>query len=152
MSILKLQVIGNLGRDAEVREISPDRRVISFSVAHSERYTDRNGQQQERTTWVNCSYFRPADRIGVAQYLRKGTQVYVEGTPDVRGYVRQDGQQGVSLELNVRELQLLGSRGDAEGGGYTASTSSASQPASPATASPHTSSPVSEPEEDDLPF
>ncbi|MFN7640662.1 MAG: single-stranded DNA-binding protein, partial [bacterium] len=78
--------------------------------------------------------------------------VYVEGTPDVRGYVRQDGQQGVSLELNVRELQLLGSRGDAEGGGYTASTSSASQPDSPATASPHTSSPVSEPEEDDLPF
>lgn len=152
-----MQVIGNLGRDAEVRDIGPDRKVISFSVAHSERYNDRNGQQQERTTWVNCSYFRPADRIGVAQYLKKGTQVYAEGTPDARGYTRQDGQQGVSLELNVTNLQLLGSRSEGEGGGTGGYTASQSQTASytPQSAPPPTqplSTLPADTEEDDLPF
>ncbi|MBX3101643.1 MAG: single-stranded DNA-binding protein [Bacteroidetes bacterium] len=155
--MLKLIAIGNLGGDAEVRDLPSGQKVISFSVAHTEKFTDRNNQLQERTTWVRCSYFRPSDRVAVAQYLTKGTQVYVEGTPDARGYTTRDGQQGVSLELNVRDLQLLGTRGSGggEGGGMSASSTRpagggyGNMPAASSSA-PEPLPPVSE--EDDLPF
>lgn len=115
-------MIGHLGADAEVRDVSPGQKVISFRIAHSERFTDRSGQQVERTTWVNCSYFRPADRVNVANYLRKGTQVYVEGVPDARHYVTRDGQNAVSLECRILSLELLGGGNRGEATGATASS------------------------------
>lgn len=111
--MLKLTAIGNLGRDAEVKDVA-GRKVIEFSIAHSERYTDRSGQQQERTTWVRCSYWRDGDRVGVAEYLKKGKQVYVEGIPQVSSYTTKEGQPGASLDLRVTSLELIGGR--SEGG------------------------------------
>lgn len=107
--MLKLTAIGNLGADAEVRDLPSGQKVISFRIAHTERFTDRGGQPQERSTWVDCKYFRQADKVGVAQYLKKGVQVYVEGTPDTRAYTTRDGQQAASLELKITDLILLGS-------------------------------------------
>lgn len=119
--MIKLTLVGNLGRDAEVRQVG-NQSVISFNVAHSERYTDRNGQRQERTTWVRCSYWRDPSRTRVADYLKTGTQVYVEGVPTVSQYTRNDGTPGASLDLRVMYLELLGSRGESNtgggGGGY----------------------------------
>ncbi len=105
--MIKLQVIGNLGRDAVVNNVN-GRNVINFSVAHTERFKDSSGEQKERTVWVDCAYW--SDRTAIAPYLKKGTQVYVEGSPDVRTYQTQDGKQGASLSLRVQNVQLLGTR------------------------------------------
>jgi single-strand DNA-binding protein len=66
---------------------------------------------------VECAYW--TDRTGIAPYLKKGTQVYAEGSPEVRTYPKNDGTTGVSLTLRVQSVQLLGSRGEGGGGGYS---------------------------------
>lgn len=115
--MIKLQVIGNLGKDALVNNVN-GKSVINFTVAHTERFKDAQGNQKDRTTWVDCAYW--TDRTAVAPYLKKGTQVFVEGQPDVRTYTTQDGRNGASLTLRVLSVQLLGSRpegGSNDGGG-----------------------------------
>jgi single-strand DNA-binding protein len=121
MSVLKLIIVGNLGRDAEIRDVSPDTKVISFSVAHSERYRNRSGVEEERTTWVRCSSFVDANKTGIAQYLKKGTLVYVEGTPSVNTYLnKQTNALQAALELRVITLRLLGSSNRDSSSGATA--------------------------------
>lgn len=114
--MIKMQVIGNLGKDCLVNTVN-GKNVINFTVAHTEKYRDSQGNNQEKTTWVDCAYW--TDRTAVAPYLTKGTQVYVEGTPEVRSFQRSDGTSGASLSLRVREVQLLGRK--SEGGGAPAS-------------------------------
>lgn len=118
--MIKLQVIGNLGKDCVTNTVN-GRTVMNFSVAHTEKFRDAQGVQKDKTIWVECAYW--SDRTAVAPYLRKGTQVYVEGTPEVRTYPKNDGTTGVSLTVRVQSVQLLGNRGDAgaapsDGGGY----------------------------------
>jgi single-strand DNA-binding protein len=145
--MIKLQVIGNLGKDAVVNNVN-GKTVINFTVAHTERFKDAQGNQKDRTTWVDCAHW--TDRTGIAPYLKKGTQVYVEGTPDIRTYTTQDGRNGASLTLRIQNIQLLGSRGSegtSEGGNtYQSAPANYSQPASVATPNE-----VTEPL-DDLPF
>lgn len=111
--MIKLLVIGNLGKDA-VTNVVNGRNVINFNVAHTEKYKDAQGNQVEKTTWVECSYW--TDRTAVVPYLKKGTQVYVEGNPDVRTYTTADGRNGASLRVMVQSVQLLGSRPEGGGG------------------------------------
>ena len=121
--MIKMQVIGNLGKDCVVNTVN-GKNVINFTVAHTEKYKDSQGNQQEKTTWVDCAYW--VDRTGLAQYLTKGKQVFVEGQPEARSFQRNDGTPGASLSLRVRDVQLLGGRGETSGTGtYQAS----SQPA-----------------------
>jgi single-strand DNA-binding protein len=110
--MIKLQVIGNLGKDCTVNTVN-GKNVINFSVAHTEKYKDAQGTPKERTTWVECAYW--TERTGIAPYLKKGTQVYAEGFPDVRTYTTQDGRQGAALSLRILNVQLLGSRSNNEG-------------------------------------
>ncbi|HVG12190.1 MAG TPA: single-stranded DNA-binding protein, partial [Flavisolibacter sp.] len=110
--MIKMQVIGNLGKDCVVNTVN-GKNVINFTVAHTEKYKDNSGNNQEKTTWVDCAYW--TDRTAVAPYLTRGTQVYVEGTPEVRSFQRNDGTAGASLSMRIREVQLLGRKG--EGGG-----------------------------------
>ncbi len=105
--MIKLQVIGNLGKDAIVNTVN-GKTVINFSVAHTEKYKDAQGNPVDKTIWVECAYW--TDRIAVAPYLKKGTQVYVEGTPDVRSYTTQDGRNGATLSLKIQSVQLLGGK------------------------------------------
>ena len=107
--MIKMQVIGNLGKDCVVNTVN-GKNVINFTVAHTEKYRDSQGNNQEKTTWVDCAYW--TDRTAVAPYLQKGQQVFVEGTPEVRSFTRADGTAGASLSLRVREVQLLGRKGD----------------------------------------
>ncbi len=111
--MIKMQVIGRLGKDCIVNTVN-GKNVINFSVAHSERYKDSQGNLQEKTTWVDCAYW--TDRTAVAPYLVKGVQVYVEGTPEARAFSRQDGTAGASLSVRVREVQLLGSKAEGASG------------------------------------
>ena len=119
--MIKLQIIGNLGKDCVVNTVN-GKNVINFTVAHTEKFKDSQGNQQEKTTWVDCAYW--TDKTAISPYLTKGKQVFAEGTPEVRTFTRQDGTAGASLSLRVREVQLLGGRG--EGGSALASSSSAS--------------------------
>lgn len=105
--MIKLQVIGNLGKDCVVNNVN-GKNVMNFTVAHTEKYKDSTGAQREKTIWVDCAYWN--ERTAISPYLKKGTQVYVEGSPEVRTYTTQDGKSGASLSLRVQNIQLLGSR------------------------------------------
>lgn len=120
--MIKLQVIGNLGKDAVLNNVN-GKSVINFTVAHTERFKDAQGVQKDKTTWVDCAYW--TDRTGIAPYLKKGTSVYVEGTPDVRTYTTADGRNGATLSLRTLNIQLLGGKPN-EGGAPQQETGSAS--------------------------
>lgn len=150
--MIKLQVIGNLGKDCVTNTVN-GKSVINFNVAHTEKFRNNQGVQQDKTIWVECAYW--TDRTAIAPYLRKGTQVYVEGTPEVRTYPKNDGTTGVSLTLRVVSVQLLGSRGEGGGsqdsgygGGYNQGGGYSSQSNSNVASSGNE---ISEPV-DDLPF
>jgi len=110
--MIKLQVIGNLGKDAVLNNVN-GKSVINFTVAHTERFKDAQGVQKDKTTWGDCAYW--TDRTGIAPYLKIGTSVYIEGTPDVRTYTTADGRNGATLSLRTLSIQLLGGRPN-EGG------------------------------------
>lgn len=142
--MIKLQVIGNLGRDCVTKEIN-GRNVINFSVAHTERFKTSAGTQQEKTIWVECAYW--TDRLGIAPYLVKGQTVYVEGSPEVDAFKRQDGEPGATLRLRVRDIQLVGAKST-----DTPAGSSYSQPSASA-AGKTASEPIEQDSgADDLPF
>jgi single-strand DNA-binding protein len=103
--MIKIQVIGNLGKDATVNQVN-GKSVINLSVCHTEKYKDNNGVENQKSVWCDCSWW--TDRTNVAQYLKKGTQVHVDGQPDVRVY-QANGKTGASLTIRVGSLQLLGS-------------------------------------------
>ena len=114
----KIIIIGNLGRDPEMRYSPSGQPMTSFSIASNRRYTTAAGEQREETEWFNCTAFgRLADVCN--QYLTRGQQVYVEGRLRSRQYDRRDGTPGFSLDVNVTEMQMLGRRGDQmDDGGY----------------------------------
>ena len=114
----KIIVIGNLGRDPEMRYTPNGQGVTSFSVASSRRYTTSAGEQREETEWFNCSAFgRLADTCN--QYLTKGKQVYVEGRLSSRTYQTQSGETRHSNDINVTDIQFLGQRGESNSQGPT---------------------------------
>ncbi|SFD05144.1 single-strand DNA-binding protein [Chitinophaga sp. CF118] len=104
--MIKLQFIGNLGHDAIRREVN-GASVLNFSAAHTYRFKDQHGVQQERTTWVDCAYW---ERTNVGPHLTTGTQVYLEGIPSLEAYVTNSGEPAAGLKLRVTNLQLLGRR------------------------------------------
>lgn len=104
--MLKLLLIGNLGRDAEIKPFE-NRSVIKFTVAHTQKTKDG-----EETTWVTCNYWRDNDKTKIAEYLLKGTKVYVEGTPKVTSYTNKAGEKAFSIELTVNQVELVGAKHD----------------------------------------
>lgn len=149
--MIKLQVIGNLGKDCVVNTVN-GKNVMNFNVAHSEKFKDAQGVQKERTIWVDCAYW--SDRTAIAPYLKKGQMVYVEGNPDIRTYTTNDGKQGASLTLRVMTVQLLGSRAGNEPGEAVSYQNTAQQPQPSYTPAPPMAQSVNEINEpaDDLPF
>lgn len=112
MTLNKVMIIGNLGRDPEMRYTPNGAAVTEFSVAATDRFTS-NGQQQERTEWFNVvTWNRLAETC--AQYLTKGRQVYVEGRLQTRSWDGQDGQKHYRTEVIADTVRFLG--GGAGGG------------------------------------
>ena len=110
----KIIVIGNLGRDPEMRYTPSGQGVTSFSVASNRKYTTADGEKHEETEWFNCSAWgRLADNCN--QFLTRGSQVYVEGRLKSRTYPGQDGQMRFSNDITVTEIQFLGSRSNGNG-------------------------------------
>lgn len=114
--MIKLQIIGNLGKDCIVKEVN-GKNVINFSVAHSEKFRDAQGVEKERTTWVECAYW--IEKTNVAQYLTKGRTVYAEGYPQADAYANKDGQPAATLRMRVINIQLLSSNTGGGDGGST---------------------------------
>jgi single-strand DNA-binding protein len=113
MSFNKIILVGNLGRDPELRYTPQGTPVCSFSMATNERRKDKSGEMQDHTTWFKVTLWnRQAETA--AQYLQKGRPVYIEGRLRVEEYTDRDGKQRHSLEVNATDMQFIGG-GRAEG-------------------------------------
>ncbi|MES2850072.1 MAG: single-stranded DNA-binding protein [Bacteroidota bacterium] len=148
--MIKLQVIGNLGKDCIVKEVN-GKSVINFSVAHTERFKDSQGNLKERTTWVECAYW--SDRTAIAPYLTKGTTVYAEGSPEADAYINKDNQAAATLRMRVQNIQLLGSKNNADNqAGGNSNAYAAPKPAAQQAPAPAAVANAMSDAADDLPF
>lgn len=149
--MIRMDVTGHIGQDAIVRDVAgQNQKAVNFSVAHTEKYKDVQGVQHEKVTWVNCTYWRPSDRLGIVQYLTKGTRVFVSGQPSAVGYVPQNGGavRG-DLRLTVNFLELLGAaNNNPQQGSFNGGQQQAAQQRPPMAGA----SDISPDDEDSLPF
>jgi single-strand DNA-binding protein len=114
-SVNKAILIGNLGRDPEIRYLPSGQPVASFSIATTENFNDRNGARQERTEWHNIVVWGKQAEL-CSQYLKKGRQVYIEGRISNRQYEAKDGSgKRYRSEIVAQRVQFLGGRGGAPG-------------------------------------
>lgn len=157
-SLNKVLLIGNLGRDPETRYMPSGGAVCNFSIATTERYTDKSGQKQEKTEWHNIVMYGKLAEIA-QQYLKKGSSVYVEGRLQTRKWQdKNSGADRYSTEIIADQMQMLGGRG--ERGGMPAGGDDFNQEYAPApqAARPAQGAPASRPAskiddfEDDIPF
>ena len=141
MSLNKVMLIGNVGKDPEVRYLdgtSGSAKVATFTLATTERYRDRNGETRENTEWHNIVAWRGNADV-VERFVRKGTQLYIEGRIRTRSWDDQTGNKRYTTEIMVDNLQLLGKKSDNPGGqqgGYQAPAQQQYAPAQPTYAQP----------------
>ncbi len=121
-SVNKVILIGNLGKDPEVKVTASGTPVAKFSLATNERYKDKAGQWQDRTEWHNLvAWQRTAEIIG--EYVKKGSKIYVEGSLRTSSWDdKNTGEKKYRTEIVVNDLVLLSGRGDGEGASRAAST------------------------------
>lgn len=166
-------LIGNVGRDPEVRYLEGNVKVATFTLATSERFKDRSGELRENTEWHNIVAWR-ANADVAERFIHKGTQIYVEGRLRTRSYQDQSGVKKYTTEIQADTIQLLGRRPDADGapqqggyqpqGGYPSQGGYQQRPAQPQSYSapqpqsyaapqqPAYTAPVEDAPGDDLPF
>ena len=117
----KVILVGNLGQDPEVRYMPNGNGVANISIATTDSWKDKNtGQMQERTEWHRVVLFGKLAEVA-GEYLRKGSQVYIEGRLQTRKWTDQSGQEKFTTEIVVDmggQMQILGGRGEQQGGGY----------------------------------
>lgn len=105
--MLRLEIIGYVSKDATLLELQNGNKVISFSVAHNEKWKDKNGEEVKKTYWVKCNKWYGSDKTPkLHEYLKTGSLVRVEGMPEVSGWM-SDSELFTSQELNVKSLDLL---------------------------------------------
>ena len=138
-SINKALLIGNLGQDPELKYMPTGDAVCNFTVATTESWKDREGNQQERTEWHRIVAFRRLAEI-CGKYLKKGKQVYIEGKIQTRSWEDKDGVKKYTTEIVADQMKMLGRRSEEGGESYV--PPGKDEPESPASSS----------DEDDLPF
>ena len=115
--INKVILVGNLGNDPEVRYSQSGAAIATLSVATSESWKDKNGEQQERTEWHRVKFFGKLAEIA-GEYLKKGRQVYIEGSLRTEKYTDKAGVEKYSTDIIASEMQMLGGAGgESERGG-----------------------------------
>ena len=152
-SVNKVILVGNLGRDPEMRYLPSGEAVVNLALATTDKFKDKSGEMKEQTEWHRVSFFgRTAEVCG--QYLKKGSQIYIEGSLRTRKYTDKDGVEKYATEIRGDRMQMLGSKG---GGGMADMDDYNQQPAPRAQARP--SAPAARPTssgfddmEDDIPF
>jgi single-strand DNA-binding protein len=108
-SVNKVILVGNLGRDPEVRYMPNGEAVCNFSIATTDSWKDKSGQKQERTEWHNIVMYRKLAEIA-GEYLKKGRPVYVEGRLQTRKWQTKEGQDRYTTEIIADQMQMLGGR------------------------------------------
>ncbi len=157
-SVNKVILIGNLGRDPEVRYLPSGEAVANFSIATTEKWKDKSGEMQEQTEWHRISFFgRQAEICG--EYLRKGSPVYVEGRLQTRKYTDKEGVERQVTEIRGDRMQMLGSRGGGSGGASAEMREAdySSESSAPSGRKPASTAPSKKPSnfddlDDDIPF
>ncbi|MHB1247540.1 MAG: single-stranded DNA-binding protein [Sulfuriferula sp.] len=109
-SVNKVILVGNLGKDPEVRYAPSGDAIANVTLATTENWKDKNGEKQEKTEWHRVSFFGKTAEV-VGQYLKKGSQVYVEGRIQTRKWTDKEGQERYTTEIVADKMQMLGSRG-----------------------------------------
>ena len=143
----KVTLIGNLGADPEVRYTANGSAVANIRLATAESWRDKeSGENQERTEWHRVVFFSRLAEI-VGEYLKKGSQVYIEGRLQTRKWQDRDGNDRYTTEIVANEMQMLGGRGGGGGGFDAPSQSSSSAPAQ----KPNNEPPMDD-FDDDIPF
>ena len=136
--MIKMTVIGNIGADAVQRETN-GRKYTTFNVAVSSKFKNQDGSETERTTWISCAR---DGQSPIDQWLKRGRQVYVEGTPSVSMYTDNQGHPNCNLKLAVHRIELLGGKDKSQ-----------PQAAAPAAApTPQAAAQAQQEDADDLPF
>ena len=149
-SVNKVIIVGNLGRDPEVRYMPSGDAVANIAVATSSKYKNKAGEMVEETEWHRISFFgRQAEIVG--EYLKKGRSVYIEGRLKTRKYTDKDGVEKFATDIIASEMQMLGSR---EGGGDEGGGNRSRPVAAPAAARPAPAKSASgfDDMDDDIPF
>ena len=151
-SVNKVILIGNLGADPEVRYLPSGDAVANLSIATTDKYKDRNGEMQEATEWHRVSFFGKTAEI-CGQYLKKGSQVYVEGSIRTRKWQDKEGNDRYTTEIRGDRMQMLGSRG-MSGGTADMEGAPRAAPSRPASSAPSKTPAGSafDDLEDDIPF
>lgn len=143
----KVILVGRLGKDPEVRHLESGTVMAKFPLATTENYKDRNGEKVEQTEWHNIVVWRGLAEVA-ERFLRKGSQVYIEGRIRTRSWEDEDGNKKYMTEINADNFQMLGSKRD--------DTPGQADPAPPVKKETPASTTVQnhkeEPEDDDLPF
>jgi single-strand DNA-binding protein len=162
-SVNKVIIVGNLGKDPEVRYMPSGGAICTVSIATSRQWKDKtSGERQEETEWHRVTFFERMAEIA-GEYLKKGKSVYVEGRLKTRKYTDKDGVEKYSTDIIATDMQLLGSREGGGMGGDDGGGDSAPAPrARPAAAAPARSAPAAKPAaksstgfddmDDDIPF
>jgi len=146
-SVNKVMLIGNLGRDPEVRYMPDGQAIANVSVATTDTWKDKSGEKQERTEWHRVAFFGKLAEIA-GEYLKKGSQVYVEGRLQTRKWQDKEGQERYTTEIVAERMQMLGSRG----GMGTGPAETQERPAAPQGAQAKDSGSKFDDFEDDIPF
>lgn len=160
MSFNKIIIVGNLGRDPELRYTPQGVAVCSFSMATNEKRRDKSGELQDITTWFKVTLWRQQAE-NAAKYLTKGSPVYIEGRLRIEEWTDRDNNNRYTLDVQATDMQFIGSRSDGMGGGdYTAGhpDEEATHSGPPAPAAPASSGSSASPAvapaaaDDDIPF
>ncbi len=113
-SVNKVIIVGNLGKDPEIRYTSAGKPIANLTVATSENWKDKNtGEKQEKTEWHKVTFFDKLAEI-VGQYLKKGSKIYLEGKLQTRKWQDKDGQDRYTTEIVGSEMKMLGAKGEGE--------------------------------------
>lgn len=138
-SVNKAILVGNLGRDPELKYMPNGDAVCNFSIATTDSWKDRDGNPQDKTEWHNIVAFRKLAEI-CGEYLKKGKQVYIEGKIQTRSWEDKDGVKKYTTEIVANQMQMLGRRDEAIEDSYSPPPSAPSEP------------PKTNDDDDDLPF
>jgi len=109
MSVNKVILIGRLGKDPDVKKMTKGESVTNVTLATSENWKDKSGTKQEKTEWHNLVFYRRLAEIA-GEYLKKGSQIYVEGKLQTRKWQTKEGQDRYTTEIIVSEMQMLGGK------------------------------------------
>lgn len=128
-SLNKVMIMGNLGKDAEVRDLPSGSKVASFSLATTDSFKDKDGNRQEVTEWINCTMWGKQAEIA-EKYFKKGTALYVEGKMKTSSW-EKDGVRQYKTEINVYAFQFLGGKSDGASAAQTPAATTSSAPSLP---------------------